>query len=105
MLLLLEWLCTLVEGSVTKTEEIILNAHCVAVSVVNNDASPWYTMCVAVHCQLRNRVVGNMIICVCTGWVWIHCTCCGVMCVTSFGTLKIIPNLTIKIITINNIFK
>ena len=37
--LLLEWLCTSFEGSVSKSEGIILNEHCVAVSVVNNDAS------------------------------------------------------------------
>ena len=37
--LLLEWLCASFEGSVSKSEGIILNAHCVAVSVVNNDAS------------------------------------------------------------------
>ena len=37
--LLSEWLGTSFGDSVSKSEGIILNAHCVAVSVVNNDAS------------------------------------------------------------------
>ena len=37
--LLLDWLYISFEDSVSRSKEIILNAHCVAVSVVNNDAS------------------------------------------------------------------
>ena len=49
--LLLEWLCASFEGSVSKSEWIILYAHCVAVSVVNNDASASlvYNVC---YCSL-----------------------------------------------------
>ena len=52
--LLSEWLCTSFGDSVSKSEGIILNAHCVAVSVVNNDASASLLciMFVAMYCQL-----------------------------------------------------